>query len=136
MKHAARSEERSDWSSIEEGERMTTEDNKALLRRHYQEIWSAGDLDTILQRVDETVAADYIDHNPTPGQPPGLAGLKHLLRGLHTGFPDMQTTVENMVAEGDQVVAYWRFRGTNTGPLAFMGLPASGRPVEMTGMDM
>ena len=49
-----------------------------------------------------------------------------------TGFPDYQTVIEDIIAEGDKVAARIRMTGTHTGP--FMGIPASGRKVDFTGM--
>lgn len=109
---------------------------KEVISNHYREIWNAGNLEEILAKLDKTVAANYLDHNPVPGQAPGIAGLKQVVANLHTAFPDLQTEVLVLIAEGDMVCGHWLMRATNTGPLAFMGLPPTGKPVQMSGTDL
>lgn len=54
-----------------------------------------------------------------------------VIAGFRTAFPDIRSTVEDVIAEGDRVVVRWSGTGTQTGEL--MGVPASGRPVTTTG---
>ena len=68
---------------------MTTEANKAVVRRLLQEAFPAADL----AALDEFVASDLVDHSPVPGQPPGGQGVRHVLRGLHAGYADLRVTV-------------------------------------------
>ncbi len=65
------------------------------------------------------------------GEPRGLAG-EELALPLRTAMPDLQFTIEDMVAEGDKVVWRWTVRGTQTGPL--MGLPPTGKRATVTGI--
>ena len=67
-----------------------------------------------------------------PGQGPGLAGLKDVLRGMRSAFPDMHWTVEEQVAEGNKVVT--RFEWTGTHRDEFLGVPATGRRVKVWGI--
>lgn len=115
---------------------MSTEENKQVLSRHYADIWNAGDLNKSLSKLGETVADNYLDHNMLPGQTPGLEGLKQTVSMLRTAFPNLHTTVTHLIAEGDKVVGHWTMRATHTGPLAFMQLPPTGKPVEFTGTDV
>lgn len=56
------------------------------------------------------------------------------MRAYHSAFPDINFAVEQQVAEGDTVVTRWTARGTHRGK--FMGVPPSGRRIEVSGMSM
>jgi steroid delta-isomerase-like uncharacterized protein len=105
------------------------EANKAIIRRHYAELWSQGNLAV----ADDYVAVDRIDHNSPPGIPPGRAGLKQFVAMMHRAFAP-EFTPDALVAEGDLVVGRWTMRGIHRGP--FMGIPPTGRPIVMTGVDV
>ncbi|MGO4105494.1 ester cyclase [Leifsonia sp. YAF41] len=108
---------------------MTTEQNKALVRRFYAEI-DAGNIDA----MDELVAEDYVDHNPAPfpNLASGREGLKQAFRIFWTATPGRHE-IEDQVAEGDKVVtrltAYGRHEGDLPGPL-----PATGIEIRETGV--
>jgi steroid delta-isomerase-like uncharacterized protein len=106
---------------------MSIEENKNIVRR-YQEIYNSNDLD----RLTEVVSEDLLTPNIMPGIPDGLEGAKAAHRIMLAGFPDYQTVIEDMLAEGEKVAARIRMRGTNTGE--FMGIPATGKHVEFTGI--
>ena len=109
---------------------MSTEDNKALMRRFYEEVFNKGNLDAI----DELGSPDMVDHNPSPGTEPGPEGVKKEFAMMRSAFPDLNVNVEDMVAEGDKVVSRVTMRGTHKGD--FMGIPASGKQITVTGMDI
>jgi steroid delta-isomerase-like uncharacterized protein len=112
---------------------MSSDSNKAVVRRFYEDIFSKGNLTL----VDEIFAADYINHDtsgPPGGWPRGTEGAKVLAATYRGAFPDLQFTIEDQVAEGDQVVTRWTARGTNSGSL--MGMPPSGKPVTVTGITI
>ncbi len=76
---------------------MSTEQNKAMDRRVYEEVWNGGNLAVI----DELVAANYVDHDQEPtGALEGLEGLKQSVTMYRTAFPDVHFTVEDQIAEG------------------------------------
>lgn len=104
--------------------------NKALMHRVYEEGFSQNNLDVL----DELIASDFTDHNPNPGQPPGLEGLKQFISSMHTVLSGLQVNVEDMVAEGDKVVARLRISGTHQGE--FMGNAPTGNQVTFTGIDI
>lgn len=108
---------------------MSTEENKAVVRRVY-ESFTQNNLDVL----DELIASDVTDHNPNPGQPPGLEGLKQFISSMHTILSDLQMNVEDMVAEGDKVVARLRVSGTHQGES--MGNAPTGNQVTFTGIDI
>jgi steroid delta-isomerase-like uncharacterized protein len=107
---------------------MSTEQNKALVRRYLEAVWDRGDLSV----VDELIAPDYIQHNRNA--PPGRDGVKQFFAMLRAGFPDARQIAEDMLADGDKVIWRWTIRGTHQGP--FMGIPATGKQIAMTGMNI
>jgi predicted ester cyclase len=78
--------------------------------------------------VDEVIAAEFVDHNPSPGQPPGPAGFKQWLRSARAAFPDLTATVQDVVADADRLAGRVRYRGTHGG--TFVGIAATGRAVD------
>lgn len=103
---------------------MTTEANKALVRRFFEEIFPSGDS----QALREVVSADILDHDPLPGQPPGVAGIDYVVATLRTAQPDLRFTVDDLVGDGDRVAVRWTQRGTQTGPM--LGQPPNGQAIE------
>ena len=108
---------------------MSTEDNKALFRS-WCEVISQNRLD----RAEEIIAPDEVDHALPPGIPSGLEGLKQVFTLLHTAFPDLQIEIEDLIAEGDKVVGRVTARGTHQGE--FMGIPPTGKPVSFNAIDV
>lgn len=105
---------------------MTTSENKAIVRTMY-EAWNQRNLDG----ATADVARDLVNHGALP-EAQGAAGLRGLLEKVLLAFPDHECHCEDLVAEGDRVVARLRMRGTHTGPLTFFRfqLPATGRRFE------
>ena len=104
-----------------------TEKNKALIR-HLLEEMDKGNLSVI----DEYYAPNYIDHNPTlvRNLAAGVEGIKMAFRIFYNAFPDTKHVVEDLIAEGDRVVARLSVRGTHTGEL--MGVAPTGKQVSQT----
>jgi len=107
-----------------------SEENKALMHRVYEEGFSQNNLDVL----DELIASDFTDHNPNPGQGPGLEGLKQFISSMHTVLYGLQNDVEDMVAEGDKIAARLRISGTHQGE--FLGIAPTGKQVTFTGIDI
>jgi steroid delta-isomerase-like uncharacterized protein len=107
-----------------------SDENKALVRRYFEEIWEKGNLGA----ADELFATDFVRHGPaaTEGVVRGLEGFKHLVTLYRTAFPDFRVPIEEVVAEGDRVVARWTAHGTHQGEL--MGNAPSGNRVTVTGI--
>lgn len=105
---------------------MSAADNRALLKRFYDEGWNANDLEV----YDELVTEDFVDHQAMPGLPPGREGFKQLNVMFRSAFPDVWVNVEGIIAEGDMVSCRWTSTGTHKGDL--FGIPATGRPVKVT----
>jgi predicted ester cyclase len=107
---------------------MSTEDNKALVRRFYAE----GVHNPAL--FDELLAPTYVLH--LAGRPPiaGIEQAKGLMVAYTSAFPDLQLTTEDLVAEGDKVAIRNTWRGTHQG--AFQDVPPTGKHVMFTGTDI
>jgi predicted ester cyclase len=74
---------------------------------------------------------DMVEQVPLPGQGPGLEGLKNVLRGIKTAFPDIHWKIEEQIAEGDKVVTRFEWTGTHRG--TFLGVPATRKISESMG---
>ena len=106
---------------------MSVEENKKIVRR-YQEIYNSNDLDAL----DEVVSQGLLTPKIMPGIPTGIEGAKAAHRIMLAGFPDYQTIIDDLFAEGDKVAARITMSGTNTG--SFMGIPTTGKHVSFTGI--
>ena len=105
--------------------------NKAVARRFAQETWGKRDLAV----VDELAAADLVVSHPIlPEVVRGREAFKQLLAQFHAAFPDIRVTIEDAIAEGDQVVVRWTAHGTHRGDL--LGIPATGKPARWTGVNV
>ena len=108
-----------------------SDENKALARRWFEEVFNAQNLDV----ADEITAQDTVNHDPTlTDLPSGPEGDRYVVNLYHGAFPDAQITVEDQIAEGDRVVTRWTGRGTHQGE--FMDVPPSDNRVEIAGMTM
>ena len=109
---------------------MSIEDNKALIRRFSEEVWSKGNVDAVY----DIFASDYVRHDLRPGNPlPGPEGQKRIAMDFRAAFPDLRMTIDLMVAEGDMVVMRWTSEGTNTG--SWGNTPATGKRATFTGVN-
>jgi predicted ester cyclase len=110
---------------------MTAEENKAVVRRLFQEVFNEKRLD----RADEFVAPGYIDHGAVPGQAPGLEGAKQQRWAMYfAAIPDMHATIDDMVAEGDKVTVRYTVRGTHQGQL--LNIPPTGKRFQMEAISI
>jgi steroid delta-isomerase-like uncharacterized protein len=109
--------------------RQSPEIYKSLVRRYY-DAFSTGGLDLL----DEVVADDFVDHDPMPGQPPGLVGIKLAVDSFRAAFPDGEMVVDALIAEGDRVVARVTMSGTHRGEYA--GMPGTGKAVRAEGIEI
>jgi len=104
------------------------EENKAIARRLFEEVWSQGKLDV----ADEIFATDYFGHIAGSPEVRRLEGFKQFVSMYRTAFPDLQFTIEDQIAEGDKVVTRWTSTGTHKGEL--MGIPPTGVQSTSTGI--
>jgi steroid delta-isomerase-like uncharacterized protein len=112
---------------------MSTQDNKALVRRWVEEVLNTRDVSD-QSPAYQLVAADFVGH--FPGQPPieGLEAFRQFGSLYFSAFPDLQITPEELIAEGDKVTMRYGWRGTQQGEL--MGFPATGKQVRASGISI
>ena len=103
-------------------------DNAAIVRQFVDEVITQGNMEIASQYVWE----DVVEQVPFPGQGPGLEGLKDVLQGMRTAFPDLIFSIQEQVTEGDKVAS--RFEWTGTHKAAFLGVPPTGRSVRVWGV--
>ena len=104
------------------------QNNATIVRRFADEVITQGQIDAAGQFVWE----DVVEQVPFPGQGPGLEGLKDVLRGMRSAFPDLVFATEEQVSEGDKVASRFEWTGTHQGE--FLGVPATGRQVRVWGI--
>jgi steroid delta-isomerase-like uncharacterized protein len=109
---------------------MSTEENKALVRRFVDEAQSRGNVDAI----DELCSPEFVNHSAPPGVPSNREGIKQVTAMFRQAFPDSYFTVEDMVAEGDKVATRKTFHGTHQGE--FMGISPTGHQVSIGLIDI
>ena len=103
-----------------------SEQNKALYRRFVDEIINGKNT----SGIGDLMAVDMVDHNLMPGQAPGLEGMEQLMTMFLSAFPDLHTTIDVLIAEGDIVAGRMTTTGTHRGD--FMGIPATGKQVKFS----
>ena len=108
-----------------------SEENKAIVRRQEEELFTQGNLDA----ADEVYAPDYVGHDPSnPEDVRGLQAAKQAASDYRRAFPDLRVSVEDLVAEGDRVVARVTMRGTHQGD--FQGLAPTGKEVQVRAIEI
>jgi steroid delta-isomerase-like uncharacterized protein len=108
---------------------MSAEQNRAVVKAIFDEIVNRRETGNAAKLIGPT----YVNHM-MPLPTPGPDGLVQVLETFRAGFPDIQVAVEDAIAEGDRVATRGYFRGTHRGP--FMGLPATGKPVQVAYADI
>lgn len=109
---------------------MAPDDNRRLVERLFHEVWNGGELDLL----DELLAPDYVNHTPSgPPPPPGPEGVKPIVAAIRGAFPDLEYTLEELVADDDTVAVRSTMRGTHEGD--FFGIPPTGRRIEVAQMN-
>jgi predicted ester cyclase len=106
---------------------FTAEESKALVRRYYDVI-NSGDFNGL----DEIVSSRYQHH--VPGLLPGVQAFKQVLSMYRHGFPDLVNTIEDLIVEGDKIVARVGIQGSHQG--IFLGHPPTQKPFKAVGIDI
>ena len=112
---------------------MPAQDNKEIARRFREEIWSSGNVAV----ADQICTGDAVFHFNDPLTPDfgrGPTALRQMVTMYRTAFPDIRVAIDDIIAEGDRVVIRWNARGTQKGKLG--GIPPSGKPITVTGIDI
>ena len=107
---------------------MSTEQNKELIRAFFDEVWNQGDESAIARYIAENAAGN----DPDFGM--GREGFTNQWRQWQAAFTNLHFQIEEMIAEGDTVVARWTLTGTHTGP--FMGKEPTGARIKVNGMSL
>jgi steroid delta-isomerase-like uncharacterized protein len=108
-----------------------SEGNKNIVRRLFEEVWNKGNL----QVTDDLFTPNYTHHDSsTPDVGRGPESEKKRVTLYRTAFPDLRLTVEDIIAEGETVVARWSCRGTHKGDLN--GIAPTGKHVNFTGISI
>ncbi|HET9590348.1 MAG TPA: ester cyclase [Anaerolineales bacterium] len=109
---------------------MSGDQNKAIVRRFIEELWNQRNLDL----AGELFAAGCVTHQLRSGMelvpaPRGPDAMKEHVAEWLAGFPDLRFTIEQMVAEGDQVVTRTVMQGTHRG--VWLGIPPTKKQVSL-----
>ncbi|HUI76061.1 MAG TPA: ester cyclase [Candidatus Acidoferrum sp.] len=105
--------------------------NKNVVRRTIEELWNKGDASL----ADQLLAPNYTHHDSaTPDVGRGPESEKKRLAIYRTAFPDLRLTIEDLIAEGDLVMARWSARGTHRGELN--GIAPTGKQFHITGVSI
>jgi steroid delta-isomerase-like uncharacterized protein len=114
--------------------RVSTEHNKALVRRMLDEVVAGGDLDL----MDELVAPDFVNHNVVGtaevSTSKGIESFRQEIAALRSGFPDLTTEIVHLLADDDMVVAHVRGIGTHLGE--FGGVPPTGKRCDVASITI
>lgn len=108
-----------------------SEENKKIARKLMEECWNKGRVEV----VNEVMSPDCRFHDPVfPMLKEGSGNFKQHIQACRKGFPDLNFTVEDEIAERDEVVVHWRARGTHRD--LFLGLPATNRKGDVQGTSI
>jgi len=106
-------------------------DIQAVMRRIYGEVFTEGNVDV----VDEVMHEDFVEHEELPlGIPPSREAPKAMTAMMRSAFPDCRADVEELLQDGNKVIARARFSGTHQGE--FMGMPATGNRFDINVIDI
>jgi steroid delta-isomerase-like uncharacterized protein len=110
---------------------LSTDENKALVRRFYEEVWDRGNSDFVF----EVFADNYVRHDLRATEAlPGPEGQKKIADDFRAAFPDLRLTVDLIVGEGDYVVGRWTASGTHRGPWGT--IEATGRKATFSAVNI
>jgi steroid delta-isomerase-like uncharacterized protein len=103
-----------------------TETRRTLIEKVWAAAWEQGDVDAL----DELLAPAYLRHGGDP-QPQGLSAFKAAVVTTRSAFPDLVTTIDDIVLEDDMAAIRWHSSGTHEN--SFLGVPATKRRVDVSG---
>jgi steroid delta-isomerase-like uncharacterized protein len=104
-------------------------DHAATMRRLYDLI-NAGEVESF----GDLLAGDFVEHEELPGLEPTKEGVQAFFKMYLEAFPDLRMQAEDVLPSGDKVVARVRVTGTHRGD--FLGVPATGKPVDVQLVDI
>jgi steroid delta-isomerase-like uncharacterized protein len=104
-------------------------DHAATMRRAY-DLLNSGDVD----EFGTLLADDFVEHEQTPGLEPTREGVMQFFRMYRAAFPDLRFEPEDVLVDGGKVAVRYRATGTHSGD--FMGMPATGKGMDVQGVDI
>jgi steroid delta-isomerase-like uncharacterized protein len=108
-----------------------SEQNKAIVRRLFEELWNKGNLSL----ADQLFSPNYTHHDSsTPDFGRGPESERKRATLYRTAFPDLHLTIEDLIAEGETVMARWSCRGTHKGDLS--GIAPTGKQFTISGVSI
>ena len=108
-----------------------SEGNKNIVKRLFEEVWNKGNT----QMVDELFTPNYAHHDPsTPDVGRGPESEKKRVAHYRAAFPDLHLTIEDILTEGETVIARWSCKGTHKGDLN--GIAPTGKHIHMSGISI
>ena len=106
---------------------MAAEQNKIIARRYIEEVWSDGKIEA----ADAIINEDFLFHGPIR-EVEGIEAFKQFVAAIHSTFPDINFTVEDLAAEEEKVAIRWEMTGTHNSE--FMGIAATGKQFTVKGV--
>ncbi len=106
-------------------------DLKAVAQGMYDDVRAGSDIDAAIEKY---MADDFVEHEVVPGIEATRDTPRQMFKMMHAAFPDFRMEVLEMLQDGDKVVTRLKMLGTHEGE--FMGVPASGNQVEVSGIDI
>ena len=104
--------------------------DRAVMMRRLYDLINAGDIDGF----GELLAEDFVEHEETPGLDPTKEGVKQFFHMYKAAFPDLRLEAQDVLVSGDKVVTRARATGTHQGE--FLGMPATGKRVDVQLIDI
>ena len=114
----------------EEEAPVSAKENEALVRRYFEEAWVKRNL----AAVDEFMVPDYVEHQIPDGRLTSRESLKQLLAMYYEAFPDMESVLHDILAQGDRVTYRWGVSATHLGD--WLGIPPTGNHMRATGITI
>jgi len=109
---------------------VTAEENKALVRREYEQGVNTENFSV----RDEVLADNFVAHFPGHEPIQGIQAFREFTAAFFTAFPDLQTTIEDLLAEGNKVAVRQTWRGTHRA--SFQGIPPTGKRITFTSIEI
>ena len=110
---------------------QNTEQNKHVVQRFVEECWNRGNLN----KASEFLADQVRFHDPVfPNLNSGIQSIKNHIEGTRKAFPDLKITIDDTIAERNEVVLHWTARGTHQGQ--FLGMQPTQRKVTIDGTSI
>ena len=110
---------------------QSPEQNKKIVHRFVEECWNRGNVNTASELLTDRVRF----HDPVfPNLNAGIQNIQNHIEGCRRAFPDLKFTIDDTIAERNEVVLHWIARGTHSGP--FLGMQPTNRKITVNGTSI